>query len=431
MDLTDVLEKIQDIEDRKANAENLKGNIEHPSEIQKKAMEILKTGNPWKYYIDTWKKSYGVVNNDTSIGDMVLCVIGNTAISNTMGAHLKAGGASGFGKSIGITRMFRLFPHGKTVTGSLSAKALFYKEDMSDGTVVYIDDIDLSDTAIHTTIKQSTSSYQDCTVHTTVKSAKAVEHTIPARIGWILSSVDNFDDEQLDSRFAEVEVSNGIDKQIAIYEKQKGREFEKGSFFEVDEDTQICRCMWNILEDAGLYEIRIPYVNAITWSDIKHPRSFTLFTDLIRGVTLFNIKQREKVGKFYISTVGDFECARDIYQRMAHTNVNKMSSKEVAILSFVQGKGRVPRTELVKYLGSEYGLKQANIIQIVHGKRGDGGLLNKVTGFIAEEDVNERGSPCIYYSYTGSINADGTVEAITLDDNLVSAETEKWNEQIQ
>jgi len=271
MDLTDVLEKTQDIEDRKPTAENIQGNNEHPCEIQKRALEILTTGNPWKYYIDTWQKSYGVVNNDTSIGDMVLCVIGSTAISNTMGAHLKAGGASGFGKSIGIAKMFRLFPNGKTITGSLSAKALFYREDMSDGTVVYIDDIDLSDTPIHTTIKQSTSSYQDCTIHTSVNAGTATEHIIPARIGWILSSVDNFDDEQLDSRFAEVEVSSGIDKQLVIHEKQKGREFEKGRYNEVDEDVLICRCMWNIIEADGLYEIRIPYVNAITWSDIQHP----------------------------------------------------------------------------------------------------------------------------------------------------------------
>ena len=119
------------------------------------------------------------------------------------------------------------------------------------------------------------------------------------RIGWILSSVDNFSDIQMDSRFGETEVSDDIDIQVAIHDKQKEEEFSDNKAGTLDDEILVCQCMWDILQKDGLYEIRIPFIHAITWSDIKHPRNFPFFKDLIRCMTLFKINQRKKIKNLY------------------------------------------------------------------------------------------------------------------------------------
>lgn len=398
----------------------------YPSHIQARANEMLINGDPYQFFIDNWQKSYAVINDDTSIGAMTLCTISSTLISNSKGIHVKAGGASGFGKSAGVTTMFSLFPPDKCMVSSMSAKALYYM-DLCEGTVLYIDDIDLSKVDIFTAIKQCTSSYQEVTKHTTGKKI----NTIPARIGWILSSVDNFDDEQLDSRFVEVEVDNGIEKQLAILEKQKSRERVKVKAGEIDDDTLVCHCIWDLLSEDGLYDIRIPYAGAIHWLDTVHPRSFQLFADLIRCIALYQIKQRECINGYYLATYEDFQRAKALYKKMEKSNGTKLNSKERAILEYLADKEQVSRADLIKHL-SQFGYKQNNIITIIHGVEGKtGGLLNKVSGLQAEQLESETGGYSRWhYSYTGGITSDGMTDSIILTDKDAIDETRKWQAEM-
>src|SRR5665647_2367731 len=223
----------------------------YPAEIIKTATEILKTGDAFKFFMDTWKKSYAVMKHkvtnedfsesfveDDSIGAMTLCVIGSTLISNSEGLHEKVGGSSGFGKSFGVASMFDLLPPEKTLISSMSPKSLFYMP-LPAGTVVYYDDFDLTKRDIYTTIKQSTSSYQEATNHITVVNGAPLACVIKERIGWILSAVDNFDDEQMDSRFGETEVNDSIDMQHAIHGKQEDEEFSITKSCDVDKDLSL------------------------------------------------------------------------------------------------------------------------------------------------------------------------------------------------
>jgi predicted house-cleaning noncanonical NTP pyrophosphatase (MazG superfamily) len=117
-----------------------------------KAYSILNNGDPFNFFMKQWEKDYAVTNNDYSLGAMTLCVIASTQISNSKGLHEKVGGPSGFGKSTGITTMFKLFPPEKTLVSSMSAKSIFYV-NIKAGTVVYCDDIDLSKEDFFTTVK--------------------------------------------------------------------------------------------------------------------------------------------------------------------------------------------------------------------------------------------------------------------------------------
>lgn len=426
----------------------------YEDKIIERANYILTEGDPFKFYMDKWKSCYAITDGDDSLGAMTLCVVGSTVISNSKGLHEKVGGPSGYGKSAGVTRMFALFPPEKTLVSSMSAKSIFYKE-LPAGTVIYSDDVDLSKEDFFTTVKQSTSDYQQVTKHTTVSNGASVDCSVSPRIGWVLSAVDNFSDDQLDSRFGETEVHDDVDKQMAIHDKQKEEEFSMSEAGTIDEDTLVCRCMWDIIQSEGLYEIRIPFINAIKWSDIKHPRAFPFFKDMIRCMTLFRIRQREKVGKFYVATIADFERAKEVYKKMEKINATKLNSKELAIIevladrykAFIQTMssgqysqeilataGKVSRMDLVSQLSQKYNMKQQNIIDIIHGKKEEGGLLNKVVGLQAEKMQNNvfgGGSSLWWYWYTGAITKDGYADSITLDEVLAEREFEKWYKQFK
>lgn len=426
----------------------------YDSWIVERATNILKDGNPFQFYMNKWKSCYAVTNDNDSIGAMTLCVIASTLISNSKGVHEKVGGPSGFGKSVGITRMFALLPPEKTFVSSMSAKALFYT-DIPAGTVVYCDDVDLSKEDFFTTVKQSTSEYQQTTKHTTVMNGLSLKCSVNPRIGWILSSVDNFDDGQLDSRFGETEVSDDIDKQVAIHEKQKEEEFNTEKSGIIDDDILVCQCLWDILQQGGLYEIRIPFIKAITWADIKHPRNFPFFKDLIRCMTLFRIFQREKVNDFYLSTVEDYEAAKQIYKKMEKNNATKLNTNEIQILTYLKKQhqnfmnaiitnhysnevlatlGKVSRPSLIDAMSKNHKMTQQQVIYAIHGKNNNGGLLNKVVGLQAEKMINNvfgGGNSIMYYWFTGDINLEGFTDTIVLDTKQVEPEINEWKNKLQ
>lgn len=416
-------------------------------------MHILETGDAFEFFMRRWKQDYAVMKNkvtkndfsesiieDDSIGAMTLCVIASTLIANSKGLHEKVGGSSGFGKSFGITSMFNLLPPEKTFVSSMSPKSLFYTP-LPAGTVVYYDDFDLSKKDIYTTIKQSTSSYQEETNHITVVNGAPMSCVIKERIGWILSAVDNFDDDQMDGRFGETEVNDSVEMQNSIHTKQKDNEFSKTKSGDVDENALICRCIWSVVESYaeanGLFEIRIPFVNAIRWADIKHPRSFPFFKDLIRAMTLFMILQREKVGNYYVATVKDFHNAERMYSKMLRLNTTKLNTKELNILQYLSDKSngcaylvKVCRMDLVAHLAKTYSMKQTNIIDIIHGKNNTGGLLNKVEGLQAEKLRYDSYNTQWYYWYSGGITKEGYAKSITLNDDLIETEIQRWREAI-
>jgi hypothetical protein len=425
----------------------------YDEKIIERATLILEQGDPFKFYIDKWKNTYAVINGDDSIGAMTLCVIASTIISNSKGLHEKIGGPSGFGKSAAVTKMFALIPSEKTFVSSMSPKSLFYKE-LDAGTVVYCDDIDLSKPDIFSTVKQSTSDYQKETTHTSVFNATSIDCVVAPRIGWIMSSVDNFDDEQLDSRFGDTEVADDVDIQQAIFEKQQEEEWSTTKAGELDEDTLVCMCMWDMIQSEDLYEIRIPFARSIKWTDIKHPRSFPFFKDLIRCMTLFKIKQREKYNDFYLATIEDFEAAKQMYKKMEHVNATKLNTNELAVLTYLKDRynefmeaicsnnyskdiyakcGKVSRMELVGNLSKTHNMTQQRIIYIIHGKNESGGLLNKIPGLQAEKMANNAfgGNPMWWYWYVGDITADGFTDSILVDRIAAEREIVEWKKHMK
>lgn len=412
----------------------------YPEYIITRANDVLQNNDAFEFIVDVWRSQYA--GNNDSIGYATLCSIASTYITSSKGINVKVSGKSGFGKSTGITKMFALTPPEKTLITNLSGKAVYYDPNLKEGMCLYVDDVDLTKADLMTTIKQSTSDFQNETTHQTVINGEGVKCGIPPRVSWVMSAVNGFDDEQLSSRFLCVEVEESIEYQKDINRNQKDEEFNVNVTGKPDNDTLTCRCIFEIL-GKELYEIRIPFAHAITWNDIEHPRNFPMFKDIVKAITFFNIKQREKYHDFYLSTPEDFYKAKQVYQQLEKINSTKLTADEIKVLECLEQQykargtkageqtldGKIDRNMIAEYLGKT----SQTIKNILHGKDKNSGLLLKVPGLHDEQTKvpTSRGYTSKYlYWYAGKATKSSYQDVVGIDDDIVDVEIGKWKKVI-
>ena len=134
----------------------------------------------------------------------------------------------------------------------------------------------------------------------------------------------------------------------------------------------ICRCIFDIL-DKEQYNIKIPYINAIEWTNIENRRNFSKFLDILRSIALFKVMQREKLNGYYLSDIEDFHRALRIYNGTAKNNATNLTDQEIKVLKFIEGK---PAT--IQNLMHFLNVSRERVMQILNGKDGKSGMLAKV-----------------------------------------------------
>lgn len=341
----------------------------YPENIRDFAYNILREGDAFEFILDTWNLRHV---GDKNIGENCLCAIASTYILNTRGLHVKPSGESGKGKSDAIETVLSLLPNHKYISGSMSSKSLYYNPDLKSGTIIYSDDANFNDDTI-ATLKQSTSDFQKPVQHRTVVNQVYAEYSIPERCSFWFSTIDGIPDEQLANRFlnADVDGSKEQDQRVYNYIKDKELDFDLST----EDDVLICQCIFDIL-DTERYVIKIPYINAIEWTNIENRRNFLKFLDILRSVTLFNVMQRQKLYDYYLSEIEDFNRALRIYQGTAKNNATNLTAQEIRVLKHIEEKKVVTTSGLVKFLGTS----RERVMQILNGKNGKSGMLAKVAG---------------------------------------------------
>ncbi len=94
------------------------------------------------------------------------------------------------------------------IEASMSSKAAFYDDELTEGTIIFSDDINLTDGNVDS-IKRSITNYQQDTWHYTVnKDLTLSKMQIPKRVSWWFTSVDSLDDDQMGNRFLAVNVDD-------------------------------------------------------------------------------------------------------------------------------------------------------------------------------------------------------------------------------
>ena len=385
------------------------------------ANTLLNEGDSFRFIVDTWNKFHV---GDKVIGEACACAVASTYMLNSSGLNIKPSGESGKGKSDGAKKFLHLLPDHMKIIGSLSGKAMFYDDSLKIGTVIYTDDVLLNEDIV-STIKQATTNFQEETLHRTVQKQVSKKYTIPPRISWWMTSVDGFDDDQMGNRFLGVDVDSSESQDKAVFEHQVQCERLGITTTTVDDRVSICRCMFDILREFE-YKIIFPYSACVVWNNIDNRRNYPMFADILKSVTLYNIKQREKFMDCYLATEDDFNRAKEIYKGLAESNATNLTETELKVMRWISNQHDVTIQEVARCIKKS----ETTARYLMDGRDGDGGLLRKVAGLysdkISENNMEGRSTHRKVYNFNGKYGLDSYMDVVSLDDTCMGEELEKF-----
>ena len=353
--------------------------VEDPK-IKEKALQILKNGDPVDYIIKVYNRLH---IGDTGIGKVLLLSIACQSVINSDGLQPKLSGSSGKGKTHAAKVMFHLIPDvGYKLEGSLSSKSLYYRRDLRAGTIVFSDDIKMSD-ELEDTLKRVMSNFQQKTKHFSVnKDLEGKEREIPERIVWWLTSVDNpFSDELLNRLFGlDVDASKEMDEKVTEEQLKKAKYGENQ--LPEDEEVFVCRAIIHIIK-GRLFKVDIPYSDRIVWKGSEDRRNLPRFLDLIRGFAVLRFMQRFDVFDNWISAgIKDFDDAKALYEEGQASLSTKLTKAELRLVKWMAGKGWLSINKIVEDYRKDNGKSYtyAAIRKIINGDKRGKGLTSKVPG---------------------------------------------------
>lgn len=412
--------------------ETLKEEIEkrdieqYPRHVIEWANLLLEKGDAFRFIVDTWNRHHV---GDRIIGEACACAVASTYMVNSKGLHIKPSGDSGKGKSDGAKKFLHLLPKHKKLCGSLSGKSMFYNPNLTKGTIIYTDDVQLNEDIV-TTIKQSITNFQDVTVHNTVKKQEYQQYSIPPRISWWMTSVSGFDDDQMGNRFLGVDVDGSPEQDEKVFQHQAMMERFGITEDVVDDDVMVCRAVFGMLEEED-YKIVFPYTNCIEWNNKDNRRNFGMFMDILKTVAFYRVRQREKFHDVYLANIEDFHRAKDIYKGLAESNATNLTETELKVMRWISGKTEVDSKQVADFIGKS----ETTAKYLLHGRKGDGGLLAKVTGLSSEKitvKVNDdRTTQKNVYRYNSSFGINSYEDVVNIDMNCIEEEYQKFKEEYE
>lgn len=256
--------------------------------IRKKAIEILENRDPVEFILETFQKMHV---GDKDLAKMLLLSIGCQSVRNSEGLQMSISGEMGKGKTHCCRAMLHLMPDEHKLETTLSDKVLYYLEGLKPGTVIFSDDVRLSED-LESTIKRATSNYQGKTKYSTLIHHKNVELVIPPRIVWWFTSVDESFSEELLNRQVRIAVDEEIDQNEKVDEFLKNNAKEGKIGFPTTKNSKICREIIRDIKSHKPFRVKILYANRIQFQSIRDRRKMSILLDMIRAFAVFRYKQR-------------------------------------------------------------------------------------------------------------------------------------------
>jgi len=355
---------------------------EFPEEIQARAWDVLKSGNPVQYVADACGRM--VLGAETAFKKLTCCISVQN-IKQSSGLHPKLTGKSSGGKTWTIYTFAHHLPKEAVIKGSMSAKAGFYHDD-GDRILRILDDYQAGNEDLDTVIKQTTSEFHEPYSHRTVVKQVAATLEIGSEQTWAITSVNNDQDIQVLNRGIPV----NVDDSVELTRRVNARTVERYGMGEaakpVDETVLVCRCIFQILRDEGYIDVRIPFWERIEWLDTSNRRNPSIFMDLVVAHTAMFRHQRVKDSKgYYLATEEDFQAAKGLFtDKDGEELVKRLTRRERDILELlVSNPGGLTRDDIAEKLD----IAPQQVSRSMCGRDGQGGLLQKVT--IKETKLSE------------------------------------------
>ena len=350
-------------------------------EHQARAIEILKTGDPLAFLLDTFNRSHV---GDRTVAECLAMSLASQSVENTNGLHVAVSGNSGKGKSHACMTMQNLIPEAYRLRGTVSDKALYYDDDLRPGTVILFDDTSLSDD-LQEVLKSATSSFHEPIEHRTVTADRQLRVcSIPERCVWWLAKVENPGDDQVMNRMLTVWIDDSAEQDRRVLEHLK--QVEAGAYRKGDDpDVLTAQTLWSIVKQHRI-SVRIPFARRIQFSNVANRRNPAMLFDLIKCHAALRFLQREGKetdGEFRIEAARqDFDAAARLYAAINQEGggqESKMTRNEAAALATIARMGW--ETFTVRMLQQATGLSYHQVRRILQGYTGRGtvycGLLEK------------------------------------------------------
>lgn len=346
---------------------------EFSQDIRSKALDILKTGDPMKFIVESCSET--VEGAETAIKKL-LCCVSVQNIRQSAGLHPKLNGDSSGGKTFTVYTFAHHMPKEAVIKGSMSAKAGFYH---NDGNRVFriLDDYQAGNEDLDTVIKQTSSEFHAPYQHRTVANHAAVVMEIGSEQTWAITSVDSSQEIQVLNRQLPININDSAELTEKVNKKTIERYSAGGLQFPLSENVLISRCIIQILRDEGYIDVRIPFGNRITWLDKSNRRNPAIFMDLLIAFTAINRYQRARDSEgYYLATEDDFRAAKALFaDNDAEELVKRLTKKERETLDFmIERPDGITQDELAEHLN----VSRQRAGQILYGQKGAGGLVGKI-----------------------------------------------------
>ena len=293
------------------------------------AKDLLETGDPLRYFLDAFERDHV---GDVALAKCLVMSIASQSVWNSRGLHVYVTGESGKGKSSGMTAMLRQVPEEFRLAERMSNKALYYSDDISPGTVLFLDDITLSE-ELQEVLKEATSRFAEPVRMRTVDKDRRIRHcSIPERCTWWLANVSALYDEQVLNRMliAWVDDSRVQDDEVCRrYLADEARHPRRAVADRID--LRVCRAVWRTIRAEGLVYVHIPFAERISLASSRNRRNPLVLLDLIRSHALLRYRQRttERLsdGMLVVTATGeDFDFAARLFTEL-HTTGGSLGSK--------------------------------------------------------------------------------------------------------
>ena len=264
-------------------------NSDFPDAVREKALEILRSGDPLAFMLDTFAKFHV---GDITVAECLIMSVASQSVLNTKGLHVSVSGNSGKGKSHACNSMLKLIPEDYRLSGTVSDKALYYNPDLRPGTVFLFDDVSLSED-LQEVLKSATANFCDRIEHQTLTTDRQLKIcSIPERCVWWLAKVESVGDDQVMNRMLTTWIDDSAEQDDKVLLHIRRTEASEEITSSEPEEAEVCRCMWAMLKEENVY-VSIPFAEKVQFSSSANRRNPAILFDLIKCHALLFRMQRE------------------------------------------------------------------------------------------------------------------------------------------
>jgi len=301
--------------------------------IKKAANIILERGDVLKFLVNQAQKNH---IGDTDVIKHLLASIACTNSLTSAGIQPELNGEKGHGKTDAVKAVFHLVPDKFKLSASISAKALYYYQDLPAGAIIFSDDVQWSEDLI-STVKRSMGNFQEPQKHFTLdKNRNPLPHIMPPRLVWWLSSVESVADDQLKDRQYSLDIEEGADHSREVSDYLRRSRSRKIVRFSVDRGIEVAREIISQIRGHDPFKVLIDCAEIADWKVKEDHRTQNKFWDLVEAFAILRFKQRYIDNDGWLhATVEDFNEAKTIFMKRKANHRTHLTNAQTRIVKSV------------------------------------------------------------------------------------------------